>query len=292
MLAGMESRLAMTIDVEDWFHAENLARVVPRSAWGRAESRVERNTHAVLDHLAVHRRCATFFVLGLVAERFPGLVRRIVDDGHELASHGYGHQRLTILSRDAILQDVLRAKHLLEDLGGVPVYGYRAPCFSITDQALAILHETGHRYDSSYHPVRGHNRYGRLSSHAPDAPVAEVRPGFYEVRLPTFRALGADWPWAGGGYFRLLPERIYRAGVRRLVEAGSPFVFYLHPWEIDPGQPRPAGMRWSHRFRHRVNLARTAARWDRLLEAYKWDRLDRAMLPAQRQETMELARVA
>lgn len=277
----MQQCLAMTIDVEDWFHAENLAAAVPRETWPALESRVETNTQRMLDCLAISGRSATFFVLGMVAERYPALVRRIVADGHELASHGYGHERLTMMSRRQIHQDVVRAKHLMEDIGGVAVLGYRAPCFSITDEALRVLRDAGYRYDSSWYPVRGHDRYGQLTGCTRrDAPT-EVLPGFYEVSLSTLSLMGMNWPWAGGGYFRLLPYSIFRAGFRRILNTGGPFVFYLHPWEVDPAQPRPRGVKRSHRFRHYINLECAMSRWERLLSEFRWDRLDRSLLTSQ-----------
>jgi polysaccharide deacetylase family protein (PEP-CTERM system associated) len=214
-----------------------------------------------------------------VAERYPQIVRRIVAGGHELASHGYAHQRADGQTPDVFRADVGRARRLLEDLGGVPVIGYRAPTFSIGARnkwAYDILAEEGHRYSSSVYPVR-HDLYG-----SPDAPRFPYRAGgLVELPMTTVPIMGRNIPCSGGGYFRLAPYNLFRRGLGRFNRTETaPGMFYIHPWEIDPGQPQVAGARALSRFRHRVNLSRTAPRLDRLLRDFAWGRVDRVFAEA------------
>lgn len=265
------SRAVMSIDVEDWFHVENLKPVVDRDSWGRQSPRVERNVDRLLELMANHGgvRC-TWFVLGWVAERWPAVVRRIADAGHEIASHGFHHDLLDDLSPESFRDDVKRSKDLLEEIAGRPVMGYRAPSFSIKDWAFPVLQELGLAYDSSYFPTVGHDRYGRLDGLPLDVPVAEVLPGFYEISISSLSLASLVLPWGGGGYFRLLPYPVFRAGARGILRAGRPYVFYIHPWEIDPDQPRPGGLSLVPRFRHYVGLARCEARLARLVDDFEW----------------------
>lgn len=250
-------RNLLTIDVEEYFQVEGFADVIARDQWDACESRVAAPTRRILDLLDAARQKATFFVLGWTAERHPSLVREIAARGHEVGSHGHGHQMADRIGEKAFRRDVRKAKRLLEDLLGAPVHGYRAPSFSITDRtpwAHAVLAEEGHVYSSSVFPVR-HDRYG-----VPDAPrvpwEARVSPGRTLLELPplTLRALGQNLPVAGGGYLRLLPLALVSHAIRRMNDDGFPAVVYLHPWELDPGQPRIAG-RAANRFRHYVGLS-------------------------------------
>lgn len=267
---------AMSVDVEDWFQVQAFAGVIDRTTWDTLPRRVEGNTERLLDQFAAVGVKATFFTLGWVAERHPGLVRRIVAEGHELASHGHGHELVHTLTPAAFRDDLARAKALLEQAGGVEVLGYRAPTFSIGPAnawAWDVLLETGHRYSSSVYPVR-HDLYG-----VPDAPRIPYRPingSFLEIPMTTLRLGGRNLPIAGGGYFRLMPYALYRTMLRSFQRRERrPGLFYIHPWEIDPGQPRvPAAARFS-RWRHRLNLRQTSARIDRLLHDFAWDRMDR-----------------
>ena len=269
---------AMSVDVEDYFQVAALAAAYPRECWDEQPQRVGRNTHRVLDLFARHGVKATFFTLGWVAERHPELVRRIVDEGHELASHGYDHRRVTELDAASFREDLARAKGLLEDLGGVPVKGYRAPSFSIdqrTPWAAGCLAETGHRYSSSVYPVKT-DHYGM-----PDAPREPYYPEFgldlLELPLATARFGGRNVPVAGGGYFRLLPYAVSKAAMRRVNRRdGRPCIFYCHPWEIDPDQPRQRRAGARSAFRHYVNLHRMAGRLRALGRDFAWDRMDRA----------------
>jgi polysaccharide deacetylase family protein (PEP-CTERM system associated) len=268
---------AMTVDVEDYFHAEALASVIDRRDWERLPYRVERNTERLMEIFAEAGICATFFTLGWVARRHPTLVRRIVAQGHELASHGLAHRRVDRQTPAAFRRDVAVSKRLLEDAGGVAVCGYRAPNFSIgrrTPWAHAILVEAGYRYSSSLYPGRG-DRFGRA---APRRAYAPVR-GMLEIPLSSLRILRMDVPASGGGYFRLFPLGLSRrlvAGASRI--NGAPGVFYLHPWEIDATQPRQHQASPITRFRHYLNLGRTETRLRHLLRSFAWTRMDRLFL--------------
>jgi polysaccharide deacetylase family protein (PEP-CTERM system associated) len=260
----------MSIDVEDWFHVENLKSVISRAAWDGCELRVERNTMRIIEMLDARKARGTFFVLGWVAERCPQLVRAIAAAGHEIASHGYGHELVYLLQPGEFRADILRSKHHLEDLIGKPVRGYRAPCFSITDWAVPILQDAGFDYDSSVVPTVGHDRYGRLHGiHAGHA-ITSLRDGFYEVNVSCIRLGRRGIPWGGGGYFRLVPYWLWSQGVRAILRSGMPYVFYIHPWEIDPEQPRVDGLDAISEFRHRVNLRRCEQRFTALLDDFGW----------------------
>ncbi len=266
-------RAALSIDVEDWFHAENLKPVIARGTWDSRELRVEGNTMRMLEILDACNVQATFFVLGWVAEKCPQLVRAIARAGHEVASHGHGHELVYTITPSEFRTDVLRSKHFLEDLTGIGVRGYRAPCFSITDWAIPILQEAGFEYDSSAVPTLAHDRYGRLAGMDGATPVTMLRDGFYELAISCLRLGARGLPWGGGGYFRLVPYAFWCQGVRLILRSGSPYVFYIHPWEIDPGQPRVRGLRADRRFRHTVNLKRCEGRFAALAGAFAWRRL-------------------
>jgi polysaccharide deacetylase family protein (PEP-CTERM system associated) len=263
---------AMSIDVEDWFQVENLKSAIRRDSWDSQVLRVEQNTDRMLELLDTHDAKSTFFVLGWVAERCPHLVRRIAEAGHEVASHGYGHELIYDLTPAAFREDVLRANGLLEDITGAKVRGYRAPSFSITDWAVDILLEVGVEYDSSAFRTIAHDRYGKLSGLSAGQPVIKLRSGFTEVSVSSLNVASYPLPWGGGGYFRMIPYPIFSRGVRQILRSGTPYVFYIHPWEIDEGQPRvPASrLKRSHRLRHYVNIDRCEARWTRLLADFAW----------------------
>lgn len=270
---------ALTIDVEDYFQVSALAPYINRRDWESCECRVERNIDRILDMLAQQGVAATFFTLGWIAERYPALVRAIVAAGHEVASHGYAHERANELTPAAFSADIERAKRLLEDLTGTAVSGYRAPSFSIDAGnrawAFEALARAGYRYSSSVYPV-AHDHYG-----VPDAPRFPYRPlpELLEVPPTTVHALGRNWPASGGGYFRLLPYGLSRRLIARVNRTdGQPAVFYFHPWEIDPGQPRIPGIDLKTRFRHYVYLERMEAKLMRLLGDFGWGRMDRVFL--------------
>ncbi|MGE5622501.1 MAG: XrtA system polysaccharide deacetylase [Bacillota bacterium] len=266
----------MTIDVEDYFQVSAFERHIPRERWASMPCRVEANIERILAILAVENIKATFFTLGWIAERYPAMVRRIVMQGHELASHGYGHWRASEQSAEQFRQDVGRSKALLEDIAGVPVCGYRAPSFSIGMRnlwALDVLREAGYRYSSSIYPIR-HDHYGM-----PDAPrfayYPRGRDGLLELPITTVRFLKRNLPTGGGGYFRLLPYPASRWLLRHVNRHDrQPGIFYFHPWEIDPGQPRQSNLGLKTRFRHYVNLGRTEARLRALVRDFSWGRMD------------------
>jgi polysaccharide deacetylase family protein (PEP-CTERM system associated) len=267
---------AMSVDVEDWYQVQALSKSIARSDWDRMESRVQASTERVLQQLAEVGARATFFTLGCVAQRHPALMRRILAEGHELASHGWDHRLVHELGAHGFRQDVRRAKRLLEDIGGVAVRGYRAPTFSIgartTPWAHAVLAEEGHAYSSSVFPIR-HDLYG-----APDAPRGPHRPrpdGVIELPMTTVRLAGRNLPCSGGGWFRLLPYDLFRTGLARVNKRErQPGIFYFHPWEIDPGQPRLHQAGRLARFRHYTGLESMQARLGRLLRDFTWDRMD------------------
>jgi polysaccharide deacetylase family protein (PEP-CTERM system associated) len=271
---------ALTIDVEDYFQVSAFAPYIRRDDWDNCECRVERNVARILALLDRAGVKATFFTLGWIAERYPAVVRDIVAGGHELASHGYGHQRASDLTPDQFLDDIVRAKALLEDLGGVAVRGYRAPSFSIgatnREWAFACLDRAGYRYSSSVYPVR-HDHYGM-----PDAPrfSHQVHAELIEVPPTTVRVFNRNLPASGGGYFRLMPYELSRRLIQRVNQVeGQAAVFYFHPWEIDAGQPRVAGIDAKTRFRHYVNIHRMEQRLTRLVQDFAWGRMDQIFLP-------------
>jgi polysaccharide deacetylase family protein (PEP-CTERM system associated) len=270
----------LSIDVEDYFQVAAFAPYIHRSEWDSRPCRIERNIDRILELLENADTSATFFTLGWIAERYPQLVRRIVSCGHELASHGYGHQRATELSAEGFSADIRLAKSVLEDLSSTQVKGYRAPSFSIgasNPWALECIERAGYQYSSSIYPIR-HDHYG-----VPSAPRFKFRPSasLVEVPIATVRLLSRNWPAGGGGYFRLMPYRLSHWALRRINRSdGRPIMFYLHPWELDPEQPRVPGLDVKTRFRHYVNLGRTEKRLQRLLTDFRWDRVDKVFLGA------------
>jgi polysaccharide deacetylase family protein (PEP-CTERM system associated) len=278
---GERIRNAMTCDVEDYFQVSAFAPYIARESWPARECRVEANVERILALFEQNGVRATFFTLGWIAERYPQLVRRIVAGGHELASHGYGHLRASDQDRAEFANDVASARALLEDIGGQPVLGYRAPSFSIGKQnlwALDVLREAGYRYSSSIYPI-AHDHYGM-----PDAPRFAFYPngpdGLLEVPVTTVRLMQRNLPAGGGGYFRLLPYAVSRWMMERVNrDDGQPALFYFHPWELDPGQPRPEGLGAKARFRHYVNIGRMERRLAALTRDFAWDRMDHIFLP-------------
>ncbi|MES2322159.1 MAG: XrtA system polysaccharide deacetylase [Pseudomonadota bacterium] len=277
---GAVIRNAMTIDVEDYFQVSAFAGLIARDSWDARECRVQANIDRILGILADGKVHTTFFTLGWIAERYPDMVRRIVAGGHELASHGYGHQRASDQDLAEFTDDITRSKKLLEDIGGCAVRGYRAPSFSIGTAnlwALDALHEAGYRYSSSIYPIL-HDHYGM-----PDAPRFAFYPngtdGLLEVPITTVQFGRRKLPAGGGGYFRLLPYALSRWMMRRVNQVDrQSAIFYFHPWELDPGQPRPAGASAKTRFRHYVNLDRMEGRIKLLTRDFAWDRMDRIFL--------------
>ena len=271
---------AMTVDVEDYYQVEAFSHQIDRADWPNHESRVERNVEQLLRIFADHRTHATFFTLGWTAERHPRLMRRIVDAGHELASHGYDHTRVDRQTPQEFRLDVRKTKQVLEDLGGVEVWGYRAASFSVSDKTpwvFETLSEEGYAYSSSIYPIR-HDLYGMPSAprfaHKPDADR-----DILEIPITTIEISNRKLPCGGGGYFRLYPYGFSRWAMRRVNrEDHRPCVFYLHPWEIDPDQPRMPNLSTKTRIRHYLNLRHMEDRLHRLLNDFAWDRMDRIFL--------------
>lgn len=270
---------AMSVDVEDYFQVSAFEPYVSRRDWDRIPCRVEANVEHILalfDEKAVK---ATFFTLGWIAKRYPEMVRRIVAEGHELASHGWEHIRVTTQTPEAFRKDVIRTRSLLEDISGEPIKGYRAASYSIGSGnlwALDILADTGHQYSSSIVPVR-HDLYGMPG--APRFPFRVADDRLLEIPITTTSVLGRNLNVGGGGWFRLYPYRFSRWALRRInAQDGQAAVFYFHPWEIDPAQPHVPGVSAKTRFRHYLNLGRMESRLRRLMDDFRWDRMDRVFL--------------
>ncbi|MCK5355444.1 MAG: DUF3473 domain-containing protein [Methyloprofundus sp.] len=275
---------AMTVDVEDYFQVSAFEPYINRAQWDNLEHRVERNTQHILDIFAEHNVKATFFTLGWVAERYPELIKRIVQEGHELASHGCEHVRVTQQTPAQFRADIRKAKHTLEDIAGIEVLGYRAASYSIGRDnlwALDILAEEGHQYSSSIYPVK-HDLYGM-----PEAPRFVYHPiagsDFKEIPITTLKIGSTNYPCGGGGFFRLYPYLFSRWAFKRInqcdLQAG---VFYFHPWEIDPNQPRQENLKLKARFRHYLNLQRMENRVMALLADFQWDTMQAIFLDSDR----------
>lgn len=270
----------MSVDVEEYFQVGAFEKVIKRSDWENLESRVDYTTNRVLDLFARHETKATFFILGWIAERHGALIKRIAEQGHEVASHGYDHARITSLEPESFRADIVKTRKILEDALGMPIRGYRAPSFSIGERnlwALEILAEEGYAYSSSVYPIQ-HDHYGM-----PEAPRFAFRPfsGQPMIELPvTTVEIGArKFPCGGGGYFRLLPYGISRWAIRRVNGVdGAASIFYFHPWEVDPEQPRIRNASAKSRFRHYTNLGRMEDKIARVLRDFSWDRMDRVFL--------------
>jgi polysaccharide deacetylase family protein (PEP-CTERM system associated) len=297
--------ILLTVDVEDWFQVENLRPWVPFSTWDSRELRVEANVHKLLDlfediylegdkspspsldstgstlaspstlqPLTTKKVQCTFFVLGWIAERLPHLVREITSRGHEVASHGYNHQMCNRLSDLNLRSELVGSKHLLEDITGAKVTGFRAPNFSVDDRVLSILQESGYRYDSSYNDFSLHGRYGKISLNGqPKAGIAyKLIDGFHELPVSNLSLFSFPYhlplPWCGGAYFRLMPFPIFTAGVRSILEKEDAYIFYIHPWEVDPGQPKVEQASRGSRFKHYRNIPRTEAKLKMLIESF------------------------
>ena len=268
-------RNALTCDVEDWFQVSAFEHLVPKESWRRRECRIPRNVDRVLELYADASVHGTFFTLGWVAKYFPEVVRRIIEAGHEVASHGMQHVRVWNQSPETFRDDITRTKKLLEDLTGQPVSGYRAASWSLdrrTPWAHDIMAEAGYLYSSSIFPIT-HDHYGLPD--APTYPFVVKTAGILEIPASTSRVLGRNVPASGGGYFRLLPLPVSRWLMLRMQEhTGLPTVFYFHPWELDPEQPRMPGISPRTRFRHYLNLDKFEGRLKALLAAFPWDRMD------------------
>jgi polysaccharide deacetylase family protein (PEP-CTERM system associated) len=277
--AGKRSIL-LTIDVEDWFQVENFRRHIPFSSWTSHDLRVEKNTYVLLDILdesAVRypvsgsQICATFFILGWIAERLPHLVREIHNRGHEVASHGYSHKLCNECSPEELKTDLTHSKWLLEDIIGDRVYGYRAPSFSVNNDILKLIRDSDYVYDSSFNSFGLHERYGRvvLTRNGGRGIAFEVDDNFYELPISNIAIGPQVIPWGGGGYFRLIPYPLFRIGIQFLLFKQKAFLFYCHPWELDSEQPKVTDVSFFYRFRHYVNLDKTQFKLKKIIESFK-----------------------
>jgi polysaccharide deacetylase family protein (PEP-CTERM system associated) len=284
-LDSMSLRNAMTVDVEDYFQVSAFEAHVDKANWQDWPSRVEDNTLRILDLFAMHRIRGTFFILGWVAERYPNLITRIVSDGHEVASHGWEHIRVNTQAPAAFRSDIDRTRKLLQDLSGEPIFGYRAASYSIgasESWAWEQLAEAGHRYSSSIVPIR-HDLYG--IPEAPRFPFETAEGSLLEIPITTVSLAGHNINCGGGGWFRLFPYAFSKWALSRVNQVdGEAGIFYFHPWEIDPDQPRPESLGLKTRFRHYLNLNRTYGRVERLLADFSWGRMDEIFLPEEKRQ--------
>ncbi len=267
--------ILITVDVEDWFQVENFKPWIPYSTWPERELRVEKNTHKLLDIFdmavsALKPVKATFFTLGWIAERMPHMIREIHARGHEVASHGYYHKRCDRQPAAELKQDLTAAKKILEDILGSPVYGYRAPNFSINNDVLNIIQDCGYQYDSSYNSFGLHGRYGRLTlpGGGSNGSAVKITDDFYEIPVSNLKTGTRIIPLGGGGYFRLIPFSLFKQGVKKILQQENAYIFYMHPWEIDPAQPRVRQASAMYKFRHYINLRRTASRLSKFIQAF------------------------
>jgi polysaccharide deacetylase family protein (PEP-CTERM system associated) len=271
---------AMTVDVEDYFQVSAFEDHVDRNNWDNMDSRIERNIELILSKFSEYNVTATFFVLGWIAERYPQMIKNIVESGHEIASHGYSHTRVTQQNQGQFREDVVTTKKLLEDIGGTSVQGYRAASYSINGSNHSWAHKelelAGHKYSSSIYPIK-HDLYG-----IPDASRYPYKPGngeFLEIPISTYQCLGKRFPCGGGGFFRLFPYKISKAMINSVNKnEKQPCVFYFHPWELDVDQPVVSGLNIKTRFRHYLNLNRMENRLEQLLKDFKWNRIDAVYL--------------
>ncbi len=269
----------MTVDVEDYFQVSAFEPYIEKYKWDSLEHRVENNTNRILDALAEHNTLATFFTLGWVAERYPSLVKRIVDEGHELACHGYEHVRVTEQTPDQFRADIVKTKKILEDLAGKELKGYRAASYSINSNNLwahDILAEEGFKYSSSVYPVK-HDLYG-----IPDAPRFCYKPieksDFLEIPITTVKIGQKNMPCGGGGFFRFYPYLFSKWAFSKINSDNQAAIFYCHPWEIDPDQPRQEGLNFKTKFRHYLNLNKMESRIRNLLADFNWDTMENVFI--------------
>jgi polysaccharide deacetylase family protein (PEP-CTERM system associated) len=293
----------ITIDVEDWFHVENFKSLIPFETWEHQESRIERNIHRLLDLFdsielppakcsttgtskptnannpkdatnTINARTprATFFVLCWIAEHLPHLVREIAARGHEVASHGCYHELPKNMLPGLLRAELSDSRKRLEDTIGMPVIGFRAPSFAITDEVLEAVAETGYHYDSSYNSFSLHGRYGKISLNGGNqiGIARRVVDNLYELPISNLDLLGSVLPLGGGAYFRLFPFRFFRLGVKWILTGDNAYLFYIHPWEIDPEQPRMEEASWNHKIRHYYKLSKTYDRLVRIIDAFKY----------------------
>ncbi len=262
--------ILITVDLEDWFQVENLRQQFPQNLWNTNLIRVQEPTISLLKLFKKYQVKATFFVLGWLAKYIPDLLMEIAKQGHEIASHGFSHELCYNLHDSDLLDDLRQGKSLLEEITGQKVYGYRAPSFSINRNLIVSLKKLGFIYDSSYNDFAAHDRYGSLSGKWTEvAPgILKNEQGLFEIPVKNLKVCGKAIPWGGGGYFRLIPVWLFNIGVSHLIKRNKVHLFYCHPWEFDPGQPRVKGMRFDYRFRHYVNLEKNLNKFEKFLRKF------------------------
>ncbi len=264
--------ILLTFDVEDWFQVENFKSYIPFSAWDTFDLRVETNTLKILDLLDAFsfKPKATFFVLGWIAQKCPDLIRQIHERGHEVASHGFNHHLPDSLDPADLAADLTQSRQTLETLINDTVYGFRAPSFAVDDTVLTAIARAGYRYDSSFNSFAGHGRYGTIDLSGAQKHLAgyRINPRFYELPVSNLTVKDTVIPLGGGGYFRLLPFAAFKLGMDQVFNTQDAFVFYAHPWEFDPGQPRMNQASRGFKFRHYVNLHRTEKKLTRLINTF------------------------
>jgi polysaccharide deacetylase family protein (PEP-CTERM system associated) len=268
-----DTTILLTIDVEDWFQVENLRPWYEPAAWEDQQPRVEQNTVRLLDlftSLDINIK-ATFFVLGWVAKKYPRLVREIESRGHEVASHGFNHLMCNQIAPDALKDDLERSKKLLEDITGHRISGYRAPNFSVNDFVLETIFKAGYKYDSSYNDFSRHERYGSITTSklSKNRIAYDIGSGCFELPISNLKIGKFILPWGGGGYFRFLPSMIFNYGVKKIVNKEQAYMFYMHPWEIDPQQPRNHNIPGLSAWKHYLNLDRTFSRLKKMIQTFK-----------------------
>lgn len=270
----MKPVMLITIDVEDWFQVENFKGHIDFSEWHLLPSRVCQSTRKLLElfdsqHVPIK---ATFYILGWIAEKYPELVREISQRGHEVASHGYTHCLCDTMADAAMFHDLEKSKKVLEEITGKEVAGYRAPSFSINDTVLALIQKAGYRYDSSYNSFSYHSRYGSIKTTglSRQGIVLKIKPGFYELPVSNLKICNQIIPWAGGGYFRLLPFWLFKRGVQSILNKQRAYIFYAHPWEFDPQQPRVKNLKKLSSFRHYLNLGETQNRLEQMITHFHY----------------------
>lgn len=280
----MPNTILFTIDVEDWFQVENFKPYIPRDSWSSREFRFEKNVNRLLDLLddngatrdgqllASSKRKATFFILGWLAKRMPGIVREIDERGHEVASHGYHHDLCSNLTVKAFRDDLLNSKKLLEDIVGKPVIGYRAPSFSVNNQSLEIISSCGYRYDASYNSFEMNNRYGKvkLGDGIKTGIAYRMSENFTELPLSNLKILDSVLPFAGGGFLRLYPFPVLKHGIKHILRTEKAYHFYIHPWEIDETQPRVHEAPFLSKFRHYINIRHNFEKLKKILKTFSY----------------------
>lgn len=268
----MKKSILLTFDVEDWFQVENFKAYIEFSTWNFFELRVEKNTLKILDLLDSFsfKPKATFFVLGWIAQKLPGLVQQIHERGHEVASHGFNHHLCQDLTGQNLIKDLKDSKELLEKITGSEIHGFRAPSFAINDETLSSIEQAGYTYDSSFNSFSGHGRYGTIDLSRAEKKDAcyKINNNFFELPISNFKIQNKIIPLGGGGYFRLFPFQIFKLGMKSVLKKDNAFIFYAHPWEFDPSQPRVEQASPGFKFRHYINLHKTENKLRKLIASF------------------------